>query len=363
MIRQEYIHNGQFACEAGGTIEALKVVYHISECGYKAYHGSGISSSGKKVIWITHALTANSDPSDWWPELVGPGKFFDPEKHVIVCANMLGSAYGSSGPASPRPGTVTGVNPEGTPYFFGFPKVTVRDIVRSEILLRRHLGIEKIDLIVGGSIGGFQALEWAVMEPDVIRNAAFIACGYRVTPWLTAHNEAQRMALEADGTFRLCESLQGGAAGLRAARAMALISYRSYEGYNATQAEQDEDTLFADRAASYERYQGKKLSDRFDAYSYMYLTYSVDSHNVGRGRGGVPAALGSIKASSIVIGIDSDDLFPVEEQRYIADCIPGAVYHEITSRFGHDGFLLEYSQIASVLRPVLEEGENDIMNS
>ena len=193
------------------------------------------------------------------------------------------------------------------------------------------------------------------MEPDVIRNAAFIACGSRVTPWLTAHNEAQRMALEADRTFRRCESLKGGAEGLKAARAMALISYRSYEGYNATQSEQDVDTLFADRAASYERYQGKKLADRFDAYSYWYITYSVDSHNVGRGRGGVAAALGSVKSRSIVIGIDSDDLFPVEEQRYIAECIPGAEYHEITSRFGHDGFLLEYSQIAGILAPVIED--------
>lgn len=353
MIQQEYIHDGIFECEAGGSIRDLKVVYHISECGYSAIAGSGIPASGRKVIWITHALTANSDPSDWWPELVGKGKFFDPDEYVIVCANMLGSAYGSSGPASPKPGTVTPENPEGTPYYFDFPKVTVRDIVKAEILLRKHLGIDRIDLIVGGSIGGFQALEWAIMEPDVIRNAAFIACGSRVTPWLTAHDEAQRMALEADQTFRRCENLQGGTAGLKAARAMALISYRSYEGYNATQYEQDPDTLFADRAASYERYQGQKLARRFDAYSYWYITYSVDSHNVGRGRGGVAAALGSIRSHSIVIGIDSDDLFPVEEQRYIAECIPGAEYHEITSKFGHDGFLLEYSQIAEILKPVV----------
>ena len=364
MIRKEYIHKGTFRCETGENITDLKVVYHVSghyfrdasteEDALRALRLDAVSGR-KKTVWITHALTANSDPTDWWPELAGPGKFFDPDKYIVVCANMLGSAYGSSGPASPVPGSCTEENPEGTPYYFTFPRVTVRDIVNAEILLRKYLGIEKIDLIVGGSIGGFQALEWAIMEPDVIRNAAFIACGSRVTPWLTAHNEAQRMALEADRTFRRCESLKGGAEGLKAARAMALISYRSYEGYNATQYEQDEDTLFADRAASYERYQGKKLADRFDAYSDWYITYSVDSHNVGRGRGGVAAALGSVKSRSIVIGIDSDDLFPVEEQRYIAECIPGAEYHEITSRFGHDGFLLEYSQIAGILEPVLKD--------
>ena len=358
MTRKEFDYDRPFQCEAGGVIEHLKVVYHISEGYFKdgvsdpeAIRALAHDAAGKKkVVWITHALTANSDPSDWWPELVGPGKFFDTGKYIVICANMLGSAYGSSGPASPKPDTVTPDNPDGRPYYFSFPKVTVRDIVNAEILLRKHLRIEKIDLIVGGSIGGFQALEWAIMEPDVIKTAAFIACGSRVTPWLTAHNESQRMALEADSTFRACGSLKGGEAGLKAARAMALISYRSYEGYNATQSEQDTDTLFADRAASYERYQGKKLADRFDAYSYWYLTYSVDSHNVGRGRGGVREALGSIKVRSIVIGIDSDDLFPVEEQRFIAENIPGAEYHEITSKFGHDGFLLEYGQISEILK-------------
>lgn len=336
MIRKEYIHKGKFEFEAGGSIEDLKVVYHIS--------GERIDFS-RKTVWICHALTANSDPSDWWPEIVGPGKFFDTKKYNIVCANMLASAYGSSGPSS--------VRGEGF-YFFDFPKVTVRDIVNAEILLRKHLGIEKIDLLVGGSIGGFQALEWAIAEPGIIESASFIACGSRVTPWLTANNEAQRMAIEADCSFRKCENLDGGAAGLRAARAMALISYRSYEGYNVTQLENETDTLFADRAASYERYQGKKLSDRFDAYSYWYLTYSVDSHNVGRGRGGVESALSRIRANCAVIGIDSDSLFPVSEQKFIAANIPGAQYHEITSAFGHDGFLLEYSQIEKILRPFLE---------
>ncbi len=339
MIRKEYIHNGIFEFEAGGSIKNLKVVYHCSERPWKA-------DDDRKVIWICHALTANSDAEDWWPELVGPGKLFDTEKYFVVCANMLGSAYGSSGPSSTNPAT-------GKPYYFDFPKITVRDIVVANDLVRRHLGIDHIDFMVGGSIGGFQSVEWSIMKPEVIKKAVYIACGIRVTPWLTAFNESMRMALETDPTFREAKSLKGGEAGLRCARSIALISYRSYEGYNATQQEKDEDCLFAERSGSYQRYQGKKLSDRFDAYSYWYLCNSVDSNNIGRGRGGVIEALSKIKTDCTVIGIDSDRLFPVEEQKFIAQHIKGATYHEITSKFGHDGFLLENDQLTEIIKPIL----------
>ena len=339
MTKHEYIYDGVFEFEAGGSIRGLKVAYHTSERPWQA-------GDGRKVIWICHALTANSDAEDWWPELVGPGKLFDTEKYFVVCANMLGSPYGSSGPSTIDPQT-------GRPYFLGFPRITVRDIVRANDLVREHLGIERIDFMVGGSIGGFQSIEWSVMKPEVIKKAVYIACSARVTPWLSAFNESMRMALEADPTFREAKDLKGGEAGLRCARSIALISYRSYAGYNATQWEKDEDCLFAERAGSYQRYQGKKLSDRFDAYSYHYLCGSVDSNNVGRGRGGVEAALGTIRTECTVIGIDSDGLFPVEEQKFIASCIPGAKYHEITSKFGHDGFLLENDQLTEIIKPLL----------
>jgi homoserine O-acetyltransferase len=212
------------------------------------------------------------------------------------------------------------------------------------------LGIEHVDLLVGSSIGGFHALEWAIMEGNVIRNAAFIATAPRVSPWLSAWMEVQRMAIEADPTFRACENLEGGRKGLETARAISLISYRSFDGYNLTQYETDDDCLFASRAASYERYQGEKLVKRgFDAYSYYYLLHCVDSQNVGRHRGGVAAALAQIKAKSIVISITSDGLFPPCESREWAKYIPGATYYEIESRFGHDGFLLETEQITRLL--------------
>ncbi|MGM9787184.1 MAG: homoserine O-acetyltransferase [Candidatus Cryptobacteroides sp.] len=340
MTIHEYIHDGRFEFEGGGSVENLKVVYHTSERPWS-------KGDTRKVIWICHALTANSDAEDWWPELVGAGKLFDTEKYFVICANMLGSAYGSSGPATLNPAT-------GEPYYFDFPRVTVRDIVRANSLVCKHLGIRKIDLMIGGSIGGFQALEWAVMEPETISRLVLIACGARVSPWLTAWEESQRMALEADPTFRECRSLEGGRKGLECARSIALISYRSYAGYNATQQEKDEDCLFADRAGSYQRYQGKKLADRFDAYSYYYLSLSVDSNNVGRGRGGVKAALGTIQAETVVVGIDSDGLFPTSEQKEIAAAIPGAEYVEITSKFGHDGFLLENDQLTGIILPLLD---------
>ena len=334
MIRQKYIHNDIFEFEAGGCIEGLEVAYHCSEKPYQ---------EGQKVIWICHALTANSDAQDWWPELVGPGRLFDTEKYFVVCANMLGSAYGSSGPATVNPAT-------GKPYYFDFPRITVRDIVKANDLVREHLGIEKIDLMVGGSIGGFQSIEWSIMNPELFDKAVFIACGARVTPWLTAWEESQRLALEADPTFRACESLKGGEAGLRCARSIALISYRSYEGYNATQQEENPAKVsFERRAHTYQQYQGEKLRRRFNALSYYRLSEAVDSHNIARGRGSIGEALAKIKARTLVVAISSDILFPPEAHTPLREYIEGVEYHLIESSFGHDGFLVEHEKLNSII--------------
>ena len=326
-----------FFFEAGGVLPRLEVAYHTSPRPY---------SPGEKIVWICHALTANSDAEDWWPQMVGPGKLIDTDRYYVVCVNMLGSPYGSSSPATLNPET-------GRPYLLDFPRVTVRDIIHATIEVRKALGISKVDLLVGSSIGGFQALEWAVQEPEVIAHAAFMATSARVTPFLTATEESQRMALEADPSFREAASLKGGEAGLRCARSIALLSYRSFECYAATQQDADPDTLFADRACSYQRYQGKKLSDRFDAYCYYTLSYSVDSANVGRGRGGVEAALGRIRAASTVVAIDSDGIFPPSVMEPVAAAIPGAQYRLIHSLYGHDGFLLETEQLTAILSPIL----------
>ena len=320
-----------FQFEAGGSLGHLELVYHTSDREYR---------SGDTVVWICHALTGNSNPEDWWPQLVGKDKLFDPDKYFIVCVSMLCSPYGETGPAT--------VNP-----------ATGRDIVNAEILVRKHLGINRIDLMLGPSIGGFQALEWVIMEPEVVRDVVFLATATRVNPFMTAFNESQRLALEADPTFREAKDLKGGSAGLACARSIALISYRTYAGYNLTQPELEVDTLFADRAASYQRYQGQKLLRRdFDAYSYWYLTYALDSMNVGRGRGGVEAALGRIQANCMMISIDSDVLFPPSHGRATVAALKNAAYREISSAFGHDGFLVENDQLTAILRPMLEKYQN-----
>ena len=324
-----------FSFEAGGELDQLEIIYHTSPRQYQ---------KGERVVWLCHALTANSDPYDWWPEMVGTNCCVDPDKDFVVCVNIFGSAYGTTGPRSiPNP--------------LSFPRFTVRDTARLFSLVREHLGIEQIDLLVGSSIGGFHALEWAIMEGKRILNAAFIATAPRVSAWLSAWMEVQRMAIEADPTFRTCQSLDGGRKGLEAARAISLISYRSFDGYNLTQYETDNDCLFASRAASYERYQGEKLIKRgFDAYSYYYLLHCVDSQNVGRHRGGVKTALSQIQAKSIVISITSDGLFPPCESSEWAKYIPNAQYFEIESRFGHDGFLLETEQITQIINSLEFKG-------
>ncbi len=331
MKREVFRYFEKFETESGEVIDSLEICYH---------HSANYSPD-KRVIWICHALTANSNPTEWWDGLTGPGKLFDTDKFYIICANVLGSCYGTTGPTS--------VDKDGKEYLLRFPQVTVRDTVKAHNILREALGIEQIDLITGGSIGGFQALEWAVTYSHIVDKLALIACNARVSPWGTAFNESQRLALLADPTFAEQRDSNGGKKGLETARSIALLSYRSYEGYGISQKEPDRDFLFAKRAGSYQQYQGEKLSARFDAYSYFTLTKSIDSHNIGRGRGGVVNALSKIKAHTLVIGIDSDVLFPIEEQRFMADNIPNATLMEIKSLFGHDGFLLEYRQTSDAV--------------
>ena len=317
--------------EAGGVLKGAHLVFHTSE----ERHG--------RVIWICHALTANSNPEDWWPEMMGPGRTIDPERDYVVCVNMLGSSYGSESPARTNPAT-------GKPWLLDFPRVTIRDSVSAFIAVRKHLGVEKIDLLIGASNGGFNAVEWAVTEPGRIGRALFLCTAPRISPFMGATIEAQRMALEADPTFREAKDLSGGAAGLKCARAQALISYRCFKGYGRTQAEEDPDTLFAGRVASYERYQGEKLLRRgFDAYCYYTQCNAMDSHNVGRGRGGVQQALSRIQARCTVVAVDTDQIFPPAESREWSRWIPGAEYIEISSDFGHDGFLLEIAKLSAII--------------
>ena len=334
-------HPHPFPLEAGSELPALDIAYTA-----RGKH----PSKGGRVVWICHALTANADPLEWWPGLVERGGVIDPDHDYIVCANILGSSYGTTGPASIDPRTHR-------PYLRDFPQVTIRDMVRAHELLREHLGIEHIDLAIGGSMGGQQILEWSITSPSLFSRICVLATNAAHSPWGIAFNQTQRMALEADPTF-FDGTLEGGAAGLEAARAVAMLSYRHYDAYDQTQREGSDEKLADYRAASYQSYQGKKLRQRFGAWSYHVLSRAMDSHNVGRRRGGIEAALGRIEAEALVLSINSDVLFPPREQELLARYIPDAQWRVFDSVYGHDGFLTETKQIREALLGWLPQRES-----
>jgi homoserine O-acetyltransferase len=327
-----FTYKQKFVLESGKILPELQIAFHT--------YGN-LNSKKNNVIWITHALTANSDVLDWWRGLFGTNCLFNPKEHFIVCANIIGSHYGSTGPLSINPDT-------GNPYYHNFPEITIRDMVNAHILLRNHLGIDQIKFIIGGSLGGQQALEWAIAESDIIENLIVIATNAQHSPWGIAFNEAQRLAIKADRTW-FNNASDAGLEGLKAARAIALLSYRNAKIYNITQKEETNNLPEIFKAVSYQNYQGEKLVKRFNAFSYWYLSKAMDSHNVGRNREGVVQALQKIKAKTLVIGISSDILFPTNEQKFLAENIPNANYAEIDSLYGHDGFLIETEKITKTI--------------
>uniref|UniRef100_UPI003561E8E3 homoserine O-acetyltransferase family protein n=1 Tax=Ancylomarina sp. TaxID=1970196 RepID=UPI003561E8E3 len=287
-------------------------------------------------------LTANSDVFDWWAGLFGEKDFFNPKEHFIVCANILGSCYGSTGPLSINAKTDKA-------YCHDFPQLAVRDLAAAHELLRIELGIEKIHTLIGSSLGGMQALEWAYKLDGHLGHLVFLASNAQHSPWGIAFNESQRMAIAVDPTWK--ESThEAGLEGMKTARSIALLSYRNYQTYQDTQSETDHDKQDDFKASSYQNYQGLKLANRFNAYSYWQLSKIMDGHNIGRGRISPEKALSQIKVKTLVIGVASDLLFPIAEQKFIAQHIPGAEYAEIDSLYGHDGFLLEQKQLTKVIQ-------------
>lgn len=337
---QFFDYKYSFPLEAGGTLPGFRLAYTTF---------GTLNESGSNVIWVCHALTGNADPTDWWSGMVGPGKYYDPAKWFIVCANVLGSCYGSTGPLSLNPET-------GEPFYHDFPTITIRDMVATLDLLRQELAIEQIHTCIGGSVGGQQAVEWAIMQPDLIKNLVLIATNAVFSPWGIAFNESQRMAIEADVSWSE-RRVDAGAIGMKAARAMALISYRNYDTYGFTQALDNNEQIDNYKASGYQRYQGEKIVARFNAFTYWTLTKVMDSHNVGRNRGSILKALEQIKARTLVVGIRSDVLFPPTEQQFLARHIPDAVYEEIDSLYGHDGFLIEFRPLSQIIRKWMEAGK------
>jgi homoserine O-acetyltransferase len=308
-----------------------------------AYHTYGrLNEDRSNVVWVCHALTANSDVAAWWPGVVGEQGAIHPDKYFIVCANILGSCYGSTGPLSEDPRT-------GNPLYRSFPELTIRDMVKAHILLRKHLGIDCIHLLMGGSMGGYQALEWCVLESELIGRLFLIATSPAESAWGIAIHTAQRLAIEADPSWQ-SPMAEAGRSGLKAARAIGILTYRNYGILVERQTDPDKEKLDGFRASSYINYQGEKLADRFNAYCYWLLTKAMDSHQLARGRGSLEEVLSGIRQQTLIVGIGSDILCPVEEQRLMARYLPDALLVEIDSAYGHDGFMVEGEKIATLLR-------------
>lgn len=306
-----------------------------------------LNADQSNVIWVVHALTGNSRAAEWWSGLIGEDAFFTHADYFIVCANLLGGAYGSTNALSLDPTT-------GAPYFYTFPQLSTRDHAQSLDRLRQHLGLERIHTLIGGSLGGQIALEMAILLGNRLRHAVIVASTAKTSPWVIGFNEAQRMAIAADRSWGEL-SPDAGKKGMEAARAIAMLSYRNPTDLNRKQQESEE-KLDDFLASSYLRYQGAKLAQRFDAFSYWNLTKSMDSHDVGRRRGGHESALKSITARVLTVGVGSDLLFLSEESKYISSVVTHGMFREVQSNVGHDAFLIEFGQLTVFLNEFYQVG-------
>jgi homoserine O-acetyltransferase len=334
MNQHTYIHKKRFPLENGLALPQLEIAYHT--------YGT-LNADKSNVIWVVHALTANSDVFDWWHGLFGANDLFNPGEHFIVCANNLGSCYGTTGPLSINPDTAE-------PWYSYFPQITIRDMANTLEVLRLHLGIEKINTLIGGSQGGQIAQEWALQKPKLAQHLLLVATNAQHSPWGIAFNESQRLAIKADRTY-FSNLTNGGEKGLLAARSIALLSYRNYTTYHSTQKNDSATPPNQHAAASYQRYQGEKLVKRFNAYSYVRLLEAMDSHHIARNRAySIETVLNEIQSASLVIGVTSDILFPLNEQKLLAKGIKNSVYKEIESLYGHDGFLIETKQLTEHIK-------------
>ncbi|WP_439879804.1 homoserine O-acetyltransferase family protein [Pontibacter sp. MBLB2868] len=346
MLEQHTFHyQQQFQLESGTTLPGFQLAY--TTYGY-------LNSNRNNVIWVCHALTGNSEFTDWWGELFGKGKLFDPADWFVICANTLGGCYGSTGPLSVNPNTLK-------PYFHDFPQLTNRDIVAAFDLLRQDLAVTQVHTLIGGSLGGQQALEWALQRPEVFKRLVHVASNARHSAWGIAFNESQRMAIRLDPTWAEY-SKTAGLEGLKTARAIAMLSYRHYNTYEQTQQEPGNSITDNFRASTYQEYQGEKLAGRFNAYTYWLLSKVMDSHNIGRGRGGIVKALAHLKAKTLFVGVDSDLLFPVQEQQYLHEQVPGSAFYLIKSDYGHDGFLVECDQLTKAISTFYEAENIQALN-
>ncbi|HQU78390.1 MAG TPA: homoserine O-acetyltransferase [Azonexus sp.] len=311
------------------------------EIAYRSW--GSLNAAGDNAVIVCHALTGSADADAWWGVLFGPGRTLDPEKHFIVCSNVLGGCYGTTGPAS--------VAPDGRLWGARFPRITVRDQVRLQMALADRLGIRGIRFVIGGSLGGLQALEWALLDPERVGAVVSIAASGRHSAWCAAWSEAQRLALAADPKFRAghYDPADPPRAGLAAARAIAMVSYRSPGSLGKRFGRATGQAVFAERAAAPDepavrgwlRHHGNSLVERFDANSYLALIDAMDTHDLGYQRGSYERVLGRVRQPVLVGSITSDALYVAVDQQDLAFLLPHGEFFEIDSEHGHDGFLID----------------------
>jgi homoserine O-acetyltransferase len=337
---------GPFRLERGGSLPGVRVAYET---------WGTLAPDGGNAVLIEHALTGDSHvvgaagpghpTAGWWPGLVGPGAALDTDRWFVVCANVLGGCQGTTGPSS--------LAPDDGPWGSRFPEVTVADQVRVEAALADALGIGRWACVAGGSMGGMRALEWAVAMPDRVATLFFLASGAAATADQIGTQTTQQTAIRSDPAWRGGDYLPGPGplAGLGVARRIAHLTYRSGLELDARFGTTvQDDGRFA--VASYLDHHADKLARRFDPGSYVLLTETMNSWDVGRGRGGVAAALARVTAGTLVAGVDSDRLYPLGLQREVAEALDVPL-HVIESPYGHDGFLIEVDAVGSLLRRLL----------
>ena len=361
--QRQFASVGPMTLERGGELPSVRVAYET--------YGT-LNADKSNAVLIVHALTGDShvvgDPGPghptggWWGGIVGPGLAVDTDRWFVVAPNMLGGCQGTTGPASHAP--------DGREWGARFPFVTIRDQVDAQVALTDALGISRWAAVIGGSMGGMQSLEWAVGYPDRLERVAVLAAPAQSNADQIALNSVQLQAIRmdsafADGDYYDAADGDGPHQGLALARRMALLNYRSPTELNDRFARSWQSGLSplggGGRYAveSYLDYHGNKFTRRFDANSYLTLVEAMSSHDIGRGRGGTAQALARVTARALVLGIDSDRLFPVPDQQQIAahlgTAIDGTTPHVISSPFGHDGFLIEDAIVGAQLRRLLED--------
>ena len=354
-----FVYDGDFVLESGQVLPSAQLRYQT--------YGT-LNKQRNNVLVVCHALTGNASLHAWWGDLLGPNRAFDTTKYFVVCCNILGSCYGSTSPVSINPNT-------GQPYGKDFPDVSVQDTVRLQLLmLQNELKVSSIKAVVGGSFGGMQAVEFAVQAgiPDTgdftdkygrpfLRSVIPIACGAEHTAWQIAISEVQRQAVYRDPAWNSSDPFAA-TNGLEVARQLGMISYRTPTGYVSKFGRKlktgGNDNAFTYgstapwQVKSYLEYQGKKFLDRFDPVTYVKMTEQMDSHCVTRGR--LADILSQVEIPALVLGIDSDVLYPLSEQQELTRQLPQAHLKIIHSDDGHDGFLLEQDQVASQIVEFLD---------